>query len=152
MERPRDFVLTEQLLFPVTLQLTHLETQVLNDNIVQLADLGFVVEHFGGDSFLLRGVPAGLSRGSEKEIFLDLLDYFSRNRYTITSKMLMEKFLITMACRNAIKANDRLGLPQMESLLAQLADLRHPYTCPHGRPTLLHFSAHDLEKRFKRVL
>lgn len=152
MERPEDFVMTEQLLFPVTLQLTHLEAQVLNDCIIQLADLGFVVEHFGGDSFLLRGIPAGLAKGSEKEIFLDLLDYFSRNRYTITNKMLMEKFLVTMACRNAIKANDRLGLPEMESLLGQMADLRQPYTCPHGRPTLLHFPAYELEKRFKRVL
>jgi len=125
---------------------------VLNENIVILADLGFVVEHFGGDSFLIRAIPAAVVKNGAKEIFLDLLDYFSHNRYTISGKALKEKLLIMMACKSAIKANDRLGMPEIESLLNQLADTRNPYTCPHGRPTLIHFSGYDLEKMFKRVL
>lgn len=152
MDRPEEFTVSEQLLFPVTLELTHQEAQVLNENIVILADLGFVVEHFGGDSFLIRAIPAAVVKNGAKEIFLDLLDYFSHNRYTISGKALKEKLLIMMACKSAIKANDRLGMPEIESLLNQLADTRNPYTCPHGRPTLIHFSGYDLEKMFKRVL
>ncbi|MHB9093314.1 MAG: DNA mismatch repair endonuclease MutL [Eubacteriales bacterium] len=152
MEKPDDFVASEQLLFSVALQLTFQETQVLNDHIISLTDLGFVVEHFGGETFLLRGVPAAAVKIGGREIFLDLLDYFSRNRHTISSKALREKLLITMACKSAIKANHKLGLPEMESLLGQLSKARNPFTCPHGRPTLIHFSGYDLEKRFKRVL
>ncbi|MFA5880615.1 MAG: DNA mismatch repair endonuclease MutL [Eubacteriales bacterium] len=152
MEKPDAFIASEQLLFPVTLDLTHREAQLLNDTIIVFTDLGFVIEHFGGESFILRGIPAGAGKDGGKEIFLDLLDYFSQNRYTISNKALREKFLITMACRNAIKANDKLGLPEMESLLAMLAQAEQPYTCPHGRPTMIHFSGYDLEKKFKRVL
>ena len=152
MDRPEEFTVSEQLLFPVTLELTHQEVQVLNENIVIMTDLGFIVEHFGGDSFLIRAIPAAVVKNGAKEIFLDLLDYFSHNRYTISDKALKEKLLIMMACKSAIKANDRLGMPEIESLLNQLAETRNPYTCPHGRPTLIHFSGYDLEKMFKRVL
>jgi DNA mismatch repair protein MutL len=152
MNQAAGFTITEQLLFPITLQLTHQEAQVLNDSINNLVNLGFLIEHSGGDSFILRGAPGGLKKGSEEEIFLDLLDYFTRNRYTITSENLREQFLITAACRTAIKAGDRLELPEMAFLLEQLAGVKQPYTCPHGRPTMIVFSNRDLAKKFKRIL
>lgn len=152
MARTDSYITTEQLLFPETIQLTHQENQFLVEYVTEFANLGFVIEHFGGNSFLLRGVPAAVSRQNSQEIFLDLLDYFSRNRYTISGKALEEKFLITMSCKNAIKAGQKLGLPEMESLLEQLAEANQPYTCPHGRPTIIHFSGYELEKKFKRVV
>ncbi len=152
MAGPDDFTASEQLLFPETVQLTHQETQLLIEKVLVFADLGFVIEHFGGDSFILRAVPTGTAQSGGKEIFLDLLDYFSRNRYTISGKALREKLLITMACKNAIKANYKMACSEMESLLAQLANTRQPYTCPHGRPTMIHLSGYELEKKFKRVL
>jgi len=152
MGKPDETVASTQLLFPSSFQLTYQESQVLNDNIINFTDLGFVIEHFGGESFLLRAVPSGAAKNGGKEIFLDLLDYFSRNKHTIGGKGLREKAIITMACKNAIKAGHKLGLPEMESLISQLAEARQPYTCPHGRPTLIHFSGYDLEKKFKRVV
>lgn len=152
MSREQDYIAAEQLLFPETIQLTNQETQILVDNINKLANLGFVLEHFGGNSFLLRAVPAGLPKPGGKETFLDLLDYFSQNRYTITDKTLKEKLLITMSCKNAIKAHDRLTQPEMEALISNLAKLKQPYTCPHGRPTIIHFTIYELEKMFKRVI
>lgn len=152
MARTEEYTASEQLLFPINLQLTHLEAQTLNDSILALVELGYVIEHFGRDDFLIRAAPAGISKNGAKEIFLDLLDYFSHYRYTITGKELREKFTVMMACKNAIKANHRLGLPEMESVLARLAKARNPYTCPHGRPTMIHFSGYELQKRFKRVL
>lgn len=152
MSSPELFTVSEQLLFPEMLQLTHQEAQNLTDMINVFTDLGFVVQHFGGDSFLLRSVPVQITQTEGKEIFLDLLDYFSVNRCKISGKNIKEKLLITMACKSAIKAHHKLGLPEMETLLAQLAAARQPYTCPHGRPTIIHFSSYDLEKKFKRVL
>lgn len=152
MAKTDSYITTEQLLFPETVQLTYQEAQFLVEYVTEFTNLGFVIEHFGGNSFLLRGVPTAVSKENSKEIFLDLLDYFSRNRYTISGKVLEEKFLITMACKNAIKAGQKLGLPEMESLLEQLAEAEQPYTCPHGRPTIIHFSGYELEKKFKRVL
>jgi DNA mismatch repair protein MutL len=152
MEKPEEFISSEQLLFPTQLELTHFEEQVLNDSIIKMVELGFVVEFFGGDSYLLRAIPAGLSKDGGKEIFLDLLEFFSQNRQTISDRELREKFIITMSCKNAIKAHHKLSSPEMESLLAQLSEAKNPYTCPHGRPTLLHFSGYELEKKFKRVL
>lgn len=152
MEKPDEIVASTQLLFPAAFQLTYQESQVLNDHIINFTDLGFVIEHFGGETFLLRAVPSGTAKNGGKEIFLDLLDYFSHNRQTISGKALREKVIITMACKAAIKANEKLGLPEMESLIGQLAGTRHPYTCPHGRPTLIYFSGYDLEKKFKRVV
>lgn len=152
ISNPREYTTSVQLLFPETIQLTHQESQFIIEAINTLAELGFVVEHFGGNAYLLRAVPASVSTKNIKEIFLGLLDYFSHNRYTISGKALEEKFIITMACKNAIKANERLGFPEMESLISQLAAVKQPYTCPHGRPTITHFSGYDLEKLFKRVL
>ncbi len=152
MSRPDLYSATHQLLIPETIQLTHQEAQVLIEKITVLADLGFVVEHFGSNSFLIRGVPAAAAKSSVKEIFLDLLDYFSHNRYTISGKMLEEKLIITAACKNAIKANQKLLLPEMETLIEQLSMARQPYTCPHGRPTIVSFSNYELQKKFKRVL
>lgn len=152
MAGEQEYIVAEQLLFPETIQLTHQESQLLIDHINQLADLGFIVEHFGGTSYLLRSVPAGLPKPGGKESFLDLLDYFSENKYTITDKSLKEQLLITMSCKNAIKAHDRLSLAEMEGLIASLAGAKQPYTCPHGRPTIINFSLYDLEKRFKRVV
>jgi DNA mismatch repair protein MutL len=152
MEKPDEIVAGTQLLFPSSFQLTYQESQVLNDHIINFTDLGFVIEHFGGETFLLRAVPSGAAKNGGKEIFLDLLDYFSRNRHTISGKALREKVIITMACKSAIKANHKLGLPEMEALIGVLAGARQPYTCPHGRPTLIHFSGYELEKKFKRVV
>lgn len=152
MDRPDEAVTGTQLLFPSSLQLTYQESQILNDHIINFTDLGFIIEHFGGETFLLRAVPSGAAKNGGEEIFLDLLDYFSRNRHTISGKALRERVIITMACKSAIKANHKLGLPEMESLLCQLAAARQPYTCPHGRPTLIHFSGYELEKKFKRVV
>lgn len=141
----------QMLAVPENINLTHLEAQILIENILHFHSVGFIVEHFGGDSFLLRGVPQGFVPGREKTIFLDLLDYFCQNRNKITNKQLHEGMLILAACKSAIKAGDRLTQGQMEKLLEDLSKTEIPYTCPHGRPTTIFISGYELEKMFKRV-
>ena len=142
----------QELLLPVNLQLNHQDAQQLLANIITFTELGFIIEHFGGDSFLLRGVPGVIKKGQEKKIFLDLLDYFSLYQHKITGRELREQLIITMACKAAIKANQRLGPEEMTALLKSLAAARAPYTCPHGRPTVVHMTNYELQKKFKRVL
>lgn len=146
----KDF--TQELLLPVTVELVHQDAQVLLANIVTFTELGFIIEHFGGDTFLLRGVPVAIKKGEEKKIFLDLLDYFSLYQHKITGKELREQLIISMACKAAIKANQRLSPDETEALLRDLAGTAAPFTCPHGRPTVVHMTNYELQKKFKRVL
>ncbi len=146
----KDFI--QLLLLPVTLEMVHHEAQHLLANIVTFTELGFLIEHFGGDTFLLRGVPDVIKKGEEKRIFLDLLDYFSLYQHKITGKELREHLIINMACKAAIKANQRLTAEEITALLTELAATNAPFTCPHGRPTVIHMTNYELQKKFKRVL
>ncbi len=142
----------QMLVIPENVELSHLETQILIDNILEFQQLGFLVEHFGGNTFLLRGVPKGFNPGTEKKIFLDLLDYFYQKRNKLTIKELHEDMLTMMSCKAAIKAGDRLTAGEMERLLDDLSKTELPFSCPHGRPTIVHITGYELEKMFKRVL
>lgn len=145
-------IMTQELLMPITLELTGLETQFLVNNILIFTDLGFKLEHFGGNTFLIRAVPQLLPGQDEKAFFMDLLDTLSGEKKTLTTSEIREKMLTTMACKAAIKANHRMSLMEMEELLQRLGKTKNPYTCPHGRPTIIHMSSYELEKKFKRVM
>lgn len=145
-------IMAQELLMPVTLELTGLETQFLVNNILIFTDLGFKLEHFGGNTFLIRAVPQLLPGQDEKRFFMDLLDTLSGEKKTLTTSEIRENMLTTMACKAAIKANHRLSLVEMEELIHRLGETKNPYTCPHGRPTIIHMSSYELEKKFKRVM
>lgn len=151
MDRSTEIVVQE-LLVPITVELTNLESQFLINNILLLTDLGFQIEHFGGDTFLIRAVPQLLPHNNEKSFFLDLLDSLSAEKKSLSANEIKESILITMACKAAIKANHRLSKQEMVELLKQLQNAKNPYTCPHGRPTVIYTSAYELAKKFKRVM
>jgi len=141
----------QQLLIPITLELTHLEAQVLIDNIMVFNRIGFILEHFGGDTFLVRAVPQGLTKGDEKQLFLDLLDELAESGGKKDAVHIKEHLITIMACKAAIKANHPIPQELQDELLQQLAGTSNPYTCPHGRPTIIHLSSAELEKKFKRI-
>lgn len=144
-ERP-----SQCLLMPVTLEMDYREAAIMTDRVLWFTDAGFVIEHFGGNTFLLRGVPPHFPVGQEKAFFLDLLDYF-RERGPGSSRVeFFDRLASAMACRNAVKAGEKLSQSSMEALLHRLAQTENPFTCPHGRPTVMHLSYRDLETRFKR--
>ncbi len=140
----------QYLLIPVTLELDYREAAILTDKIVWLNSGGFIIEHFGGNTFLLRGVPSCFPAGYEKELFLDILDYIKERGTGVSRIEVFDRLASSIACRNAIKAGEKLSRPSMDALLKRLARTENPYTCPHGRPTIIHLSYRDLEARFGR--
>lgn len=142
---------SQNLLIPITLELSPLEGQALIENIVHLRDLGFIIEHFGGNGYLIRAIPQWISEDHQKETVLDILGVYLSDQKSLSAMDLQEKTLISMACKAAIKAGEYLSLPLMEELILQLAKTGQPHTCPHGRPTMINMSEYDLERKFKRV-
>jgi len=138
------------LLVPVTLELEYSETSIINDLLPRFTDAGFVIEHFGGNTFLLRGAPSYLPAGREKELFLDIVDYFKEKGSAPDQIEFSKRLASSIACKGAIKAGEKMPFSAMEALLERLSRTENPFTCPHGRPTIIHLSNRDLETRFQR--
>ncbi len=144
-----DKVSIQELLVPLQLDLTHQEREVLRENKEEFKRLGFIIEEFGSNDYIVRGVPVGLYKQDDEGLILDcingLLDYDDVD----TGQKLVEERLITISCKSAIKAGDRLSIKEMNRLLEDIN--RYEVTnCPHGRPVMMHLSKKELEKNFKR--
>lgn len=141
---------SQTLLLPATLELDYREAAVLTERIFWFNQAGFVLEYFGGNTFLIRGTPPGFVPGQEKEFFDDMLEYLRERGAGASYDEFFRRLASSMACRNAVKAGEKLSQSSMDALLSRLAVTENPYTCPHGRPTIIHLSFADLEKKFKR--
>ena len=139
---------SQKLLFPVRIDVTAAEAVLMENVIGKFNSLGFSVELFGENSFIVQAVPAILKERDVKTVIVDILADFSGGDYS--KNELEDDFIKLTSCRSAIKAGDRLKKEEMLSLLAQLAECALPFTCPHGRPTTLEITPEELEKRFRR--
>lgn len=139
---------TQVLAIPITLDLNPVEQDLLIENIVQLRELGIIIEHFGKNTFLIRGVPPGLTGDDAGELVLDWLH--SEHFRQLNPMELKEVGLKMVACKQSVRANKRLSLGEQQVLLEQLAGLRQPFTCPHGRPIIINYSIAELRRRFGR--
>lgn len=140
---------SQELIMPVVLSLPPKESAALRDALPLLADGGFVVEEFGRDTFAVRAVPAALGAvedpGTVREAIADLLADEAR-----TAPDRREAVTCIVACRGAVKAGAHLTHDQQKRLLAQLARTKTPWTCPHGRPTVVAFDKRKLDRMFRR--
>lgn len=143
---------TQQLLTGEILELTAAEAVLCRQFQDQFAEIGFQVEEFGSNSFLLKTAPAVFGRQQVKSLFLEMLHFWTEEFAENKNKVheLREIIITRMACRAAVMAGEELTIGHMEKILAQLRETQLPYTCPHGRPTLLKTTAEELEKKFKR--
>lgn len=148
--RPADA--SQQLLVPITIEFTSAEAETLRGKLPLLEQVGVDLEHFGGGSFLVRGLPHWFPAGEEKALVEEMTDWLLAEKKSIDLTKLREKAAIMCSCKASIKANQRLSLAEIEALLDRLAICRNPYTCPHGRPIVVSFSTYELEKMFKRVM
>lgn len=139
---------SQNLLFPVRIDLSSSEAIVMDKLKGDLEKLGFQIEPFGERSFLIQGVPAILKDRDVKTLVVDVLADMSVPGMKKTE--MADEFLKIVACRSAVKAGTRLSDVEAEDLLRQLGKCRLPFTCPHGRPTKVRISVDDLEKMFRR--
>ncbi|MCX6046110.1 MAG: DNA mismatch repair protein MutL, partial [Chloroflexi bacterium] len=143
-------VARQHLLEPLTLHVGNEITGLVAQHLDELAKVGFEVEAFGGDTFLVRAVPSVLS-GQDPLRNLEEIVRTLADRRNLVGETL-EARLVKMVCkRAAIKAGQLLSDLEMQELLRQLEECQSPRTCPHGRPTMIQLSAGELEKAFGRV-
>lgn len=141
----------QALLLPLTFHYSRDEALRLKDSLHVLAESGVFLEEFGDTSFIVREHPTWFPSGFEQEVIEDLIEQVLNER-KVDVKKLREDAAIMMSCKRSIKANHYLQKHEMERLLADLKDAEQPFTCPHGRPVIIHFKTYDVEKMFKRVM
>ena len=137
------------MLLPDIITLTHKEMGIAKDNMQLFEKAGFTLEEFGENTIKISGVPNICIDLETKELFLETLDEI--NTVARTAKQeIEEKFIATLACKSAVKANMALTKQEVDNLMRQLLVLPNPFTCPHGRPTAIKMSKIDIEKKFSR--
>jgi DNA mismatch repair protein MutL len=140
------------LLVPLTFELTVAEAEVLKPKLTLLNEMKIEGEHFGGTTFLVRSVPDIWDGLEVQRLLQELIDELLHEGNALDPRRMIEDKIIMKACKSAIKANQWLSMPEMVALCDQLRELDNPFTCPHGRPIIIHMSTYDLEKQFKRVM
>ncbi len=138
----------QQLLLPVTIDLTPTDAALLQQHLDDLKRLGFGLEHFGGNTFLVTAVPTSFPEENVSGLLQDMLDDLRQG--VDAGNISDDVRLAQAACKHAVKANDALDEREIRRLLADLAGTEMPYTCPHGRPVMINLSFKELEKRFGR--
>lgn len=113
--------------------------------------LGFEIESFGGREYSIRAVPQNLFGMTEQGFFIEVLDHLEEDPSSKTLDVLSDR-MATMACKAAVKGNQKLSLRETEALIDELLQLENPYNCPHGRPTIISMTKYELEKKFKRIV
>ncbi|MFZ5988438.1 MAG: DNA mismatch repair endonuclease MutL [Bacillota bacterium] len=143
--------LAQYLLASVVIELTNQEMSFVKDEQELFNKLGFIFESFGNNSIILRSVPIPDENASIKDMFLELVDFIMSSEKK-GSKFVEEEALYKIACKSAVKANKRLDEIEIRSILKELSDIDNPYTCPHGRPTIIKITKYEFEKMFKRIV
>lgn len=143
-------ICSQQLAPPILLTLTMQEQTILEEYKSYFKQLGFHIEPFGGNEYRITAVPATLYGMEDKEAFLTLLDSISTDMEITDPEKITDR-IATMACKASVKGNQKLSYEEVEALMEQLMTLENPYTCPHGRPTIISMSQTEIEKRFKRI-
>ncbi len=141
---------SQQLLVHQLLDFDAKETLLIEENNVLFRSLGFDMEACGENEFRLKEVPTDIPVAEAEDIIREILTSL-HDMHKLTAQEIRHACLATTACRAAIKAGDELNLRQMQIILEELAHTARPYTCPHGRPTILKFSSDELAKMFKRT-
>ncbi len=144
-ERAKMAVSSQSLLEPLSLDLSPEEAAIVEENLDTLRSWGFDLEPFGGQTYLLRAVPAILKEGDLSQAMREVIDEASRQ-----AGRWEEEFVISLACHGAVRAGQTMSEGEMRELVRQLEKTNSPRTCPHGRPTMIHLSAEQLQKEFGR--
>jgi len=149
-------VAVQRLILPFTLELTRREAMVVEKRLAELSRAGFELEPFGGDSFMVRSVPASVAQsrikaqGTPEAVLREIVEEMVEK--SVSRRMLVpaEEVLISASCKMAVKAGDPLSFDEMQALVDDLFRCENPYTCPHGRPILLEMGNGEVDRKFGR--
>lgn len=137
---------------PVIITASGRQEETIDRYLEAFLSLGFEIERFEGSDYALRAVPSGFMKLEDKEIFTGLIDELSDTVMDTKDVSVIHDRLAEMSCKAAVKGGNRLSYMEADELLKELLSLENPYNCPHGRPTMVEFTEHDLEKFFKRIV
>ncbi|CAM3519690.1 DNA mismatch repair endonuclease MutL [Marinicrinis lubricantis] len=143
---------SQELLIPMMLEYTAAESELLQQRLGLLEQVGVFLEPFGKNAFKVVSYPHWLPKDGEQEVIEEMIEALLQDKRQVEVSKIRDHFAATCACKASIKANQKQTLEELEMLLDRLAQCRSPYTCPHGRPIVVRFSNYDLEKMFKRVM
>ena len=144
-------IIIQPLLVPNILDLTIDDYCYFDENREIFKNAGFTLEDFGGNSLALKEVPYFCGKLDAKSLFLNILDNLKAMGSGKTTEVKYNR-IATMACKSAVKANDRLSEIEMAKLIEDLRYIDEPFNCPHGRPTIIKFTNYDLDKMFRRIV
>ncbi|WP_438319060.1 DNA mismatch repair endonuclease MutL [Sporosarcina sp. FA9] len=139
------------LLIPLMFHYSADDKTKIEESMFLFEEVGIFLEEFGPTSYVVKEFPSWFPEGEESEIIEEIIEQVLTSRKIDIGK-LREEAAIMMSCKKSIKANHHLTLGDMERLLKDLSDAENPFTCPHGRPVLVHFTTYEIEKMFKRVM
>lgn len=148
----KDRKITSQLLSPpMIISLNLQECDKLNTYMHVFTSLGFEIEVFGGQEYSIRAVPQNLYGLTQEDFFIEILDHLEETPISKAPDVLSDR-MATMACKAAVKGNQKLSSQEAIVLIDELLTLDNPYNCPHGRPTIISMTKYELEKKFKRIV
>lgn len=149
-EYAKEAINIQQLMAPEIIELTNAEYNYLSTNLDYFKKMGFELEKFGPSSYAIRGVPFLFGKPNIRALFMDLLDNLDKdikNSFETRIDKLMK-----LACSSAIKAGDKISFVEIKGLLKDLVECENPYSCPHGRPTIMEMTKKEIEKQFLRII
>ncbi|MEH7110699.1 DNA mismatch repair protein MutL, partial [Bacillus sp. JJ1764] len=141
----------QEILMPLTFEYSTDDYLKIMEYKDELEKVGVFLEEFGLNSFVVRSHPQWLPKGEEKEIIEEMIEQLLSMK-KVDIKKLREEAAIMMSCKASIKANRHLRNDEIQTLLDDLRKASDPFTCPHGRPIIVHYSVYEMEKMFKRVM
>lgn len=142
----------QRLLMPETLDLGYREAKILKRLVPELERLRLEIEPFGGNTFVVKSIPAILKNRDVKPIIIEMVERIAESGFSPGLEKTIDTCLMLMACHGAIRANQTLSEEEMAHLLDQLQTCQNPDHCPHGRPTFIKYPVKSLEKAFHRIL
>ena len=139
-------------LVPIVIELPMNEYLILKENIDILDKLNILIEEFGTSSFRVVSHPTWFIQGKEEDIVKQIIELILVKEKNFSLEKFNDNLAKMVSCKMSIKANTYIDKPSMESLINDLRSCKNPYNCPHGRPSIIHFSIYELEKMFKRSI
>ena len=145
-------IYSQYLAIPIVISLNLRQLELVRAHQDMFTQFGFEMEPFGGKEYTIRAVPHELYSIADEQILIELIDSLEQDTPAKMTLQIFAERLAVMACKAAVKGNQKLSVSEVHSLIDQLLKLENPYHCPHGRPTIISITRYELEKKFKRIV